>query len=498
MKNSYLSLIVMMSVITSYAQNPAGNAFRVDYNQFLETGDIKYFNCGNNEILNPGDELTIMTWIQLRDIGDNQKIVGKHNLDESGYILAVQADQVYTEVWNPFHYQPTEGSMNPVSMYWFHIAFTYKRFEAIRTYINGEEIASNNVNDNPIVASDNDLIIGVSSWADMNSFQTFGNMDGIGLYNVALTEDEIKAKMFREFTGDEPGLIAAYNFNETEGSVASDISGNGNNGVASETFNGTEWVESQAVMADENTSQALDLNGLWNAISMSDPRFTITENGMNLVASGLDTTAYALFGHDGASGTTDDEIPTNAPSGFLRTTRTWPLTELGSPVANVIINLNLAAAGGDVLGDGFPVENYTLLWRSAGVSTFEAIANGSLINNGVVVFNDVELTTAGSYSIGVGDSPIVLSIDENIMDDLISISPNPSHGIVNVRMDSRLRGEIEMEVFDVTGKRLLFKALEENYETRVSQMNLSDYAKGVYMIRVSTEVSSFVQRILLN
>jgi hypothetical protein len=127
-----------------------------------------------------------------------------------------------------------------------------------------------------------------------------------------------------------------------------------------------------------------------------------------------------------------------------------------------------------------------------------AIANGSLINNGVVVFNDVELTTAGSYSIGVGDSPIVLSIDENIMDDLISISPNPSHGIVNVRMDSRLRGEIEMEVFDVTGKRLLFKALEENYETRVSQMNLSDYAKGVYMIRVSTEVSSFVQRILLN
>jgi len=494
MKNSLITFICLLLGLSGFCQTPAGNAFRIDYDQFLETSAIKYFNCGNNEILNPGDELTIMTWIQLRDIGDNQKIVGKHNLDESGYILAVQADQVYTEVWNPFHYQPTEGSMSPISMNWYHIAFTYKQFDAIRTYINGVEIASNNVNDNPIVPSENDLIIGVSSWTDLNSFQTFGNMDGIALFNEALTEEQIKAQMFREFTGSEAGLMAAYNFNETEGTIASDISGNGNDGIGNESFNGTEWVESQAVMADENTSQANDLNGLWNAISDSDPRFTTTENGLNLVASEMDTTDYAVFGHDGGEGITTENIPANASANFNRTTRTWPMTTLGSIESSVIFNLSLAAGVGAMLPDNLPAENYTLLWRDVEGVDFEAVAAGSNVQNGVVVFENISLNTNGAYSIGVGDSPIV-GLEEIKLNSQLAVYPNPSNGIFNVSVQGFVQGISTMEVIDFTGKVVYSNQINLRDDNSIFEMNLSELSKGIYHLKVSSNKYSFIQKL---
>lgn len=63
----------------------------------------------------------------------------------------------------------------------------------------------------------------------------------------------------------------------------------------------------------------------------------------------------------------------------------------------------------------------------------------------------------------------------------ISVFPNPAIGVVNITLGQNLNAEI-LQVIDVTGKTIFSVPLSPN-ELEV-QINVSDYAKGIYLIRV--------------
>lgn len=493
-KQLLLSCFTIIS-LGSVAQTPAGNAFRIDYAEFQATGQIKLLNAGNNAMLNPGDELTVMCWMQLRDIGDNQKIVGKFNLDNTGYILGVDQGRVYAEVWNPTHYETLDGLMNPTAQHWHHISMTYERGVAIKTYVNGVEVSSDPVSNAAISTSTNPLIIGVSSWTTMSNFQTFGNLDEIAMYDVALTGAEIKERIFKEMTGTETGLVAGYNFNVSTGTSVTDLSGNGNTAVGNASFVGTEWVTSKAPIADANTEVAMELDAVWNGKSFMDPRFTSTTHGLNLIAFGLDTTDYAVFGHNGGSGVTADDIPINAPTGFMRTQRVWPLTSLGGATMDMVFNLTAAAGGGTVLAPNL-ASNYALLWRPAGAGAFVAIANGSAIANGVVTFDD-QVPTSGDYCIGVGSEPIPIGISESEMDRTISIEPNPNNGRFTFTMENAFFDEASLEIIDATGKRVHQQTIRSNGSAIREPFDIGSAAKGVYVVKLTSGGTTYQQRVVI-
>ncbi len=491
-----LSFMLVLS-IASVAQTAAGNAFRIDYDEFVSSGGaVKYLDCGNDPILNPGDDFTVMTWIRLRDIGDNQKIIGKFGLDNTGYILGVDQGRVYAEVWNPTHYEPLDGLMNPTATYWYHIAYTYTSGDALRTYINGSEVGTTPVSDNPIVSSDNNLIIGIASW-DLANFQTFGNLDEVALYNVALSEEELRAQIFREHEGDEEGLMTAYNFNIDSGVQVEDISGNGNTCTGSITFIGSEWVPSDAPMADDNTQLATDLHAVWKGLNFTDPQASTSTNGLNLVASGMDTTDYVVFGHNEAAGVTVADIPTNAPGDFERTARIWPFNSNGDASMNAVFNLEAAADGGALLNGSQAAENYTLLWRPAGGGTFIPIAQGSSVNNGVVVFSDI-VPSAGEFSIGVGGSPIEPSgLNEEMISDAITVLPNPSSGVFRITLESDLTGLADLLVFDMTGQVVESRMLQLTGVQVQEDFDLSDRSAGIYLLQLRAEDKVFMQSIAI-
>jgi hypothetical protein len=56
-------------------------------------------------------------------------------------------------------------------------------------------------------------------------------IDGIQLWNRALTQDEVRHYMYRAPRGDEPGLVGYWNFNEGSGQVVHDGSGHGADGM---------------------------------------------------------------------------------------------------------------------------------------------------------------------------------------------------------------------------------------------------------------------------
>ncbi|GCL43475.1 LamG-like jellyroll fold domain-containing protein [Dolichospermum planctonicum] len=67
--------------------------------------------------------------------------------------------------------------------------------------------------------------------------QPFGKVAEVRIWGVALTNDEIAVNAKTLLSGNEPGLLAYYPFNEATGTVVRDQSGQGNNG----TVSGASW-----------------------------------------------------------------------------------------------------------------------------------------------------------------------------------------------------------------------------------------------------------------
>lgn len=489
MNKFYTTLSLIAIGFAAFAQNPAGNAFRIDYDQFQAGGGVKYFNCGTDGMLNVGDELTLEVWVQLRDYGDNQKLIGKFGLNSTGYLLGVDQGKIYPEVWNPTYYEDLAGLMNPLAQHWQHLAVTYQRNDSLRSYINGVQVGAINVSDAPLATNSDPLIIGIASW-DLANFQTFGNIDEVRIWDVERTVDDIRADMFRHADAGAAGLVAYYDFNQSTGSALPDVTGNGNDGTGS-NVDADEWVASNAVLANAATENSMDLHGLWNGISFQDPRVASTDNGMTLTGSAMDTADYAVFGHDGGMGIATADVAANAPANFTRTTRVWDMTVMGTINANVLINLADAANGGTSLNTGAQASFYTLLHRAGTSGEFAPVAMGASVNNGVVSFNGVELMD-GQYAIGVGDSEYGgVGIFSNEIQE-ITVYPNPSNGEYFVDL-SAILGSATLEVFATNGSRIMSKQVTSADRT----IDLSDFGSGMYQLRITADEAVFGQRVIV-
>ncbi|MGV3609739.1 MAG: T9SS type A sorting domain-containing protein [Fluviicola sp.] len=76
-----------------------------------------------------------------------------------------------------------------------------------------------------------------------------------------------------------------------------------------------------------------------------------------------------------------------------------------------------------------------------------------------------------------------------------NVSPNPSTGIFNIVNESSEVQKTEFEVFDVSGKKIATKVAEEG--THSLSIDLSGNAKGLYILNVTTNGVSTVQKIAI-
>ncbi|MFT4525765.1 MAG: hypothetical protein ACI85F_001921 [Bacteroidia bacterium] len=491
MKKLYTTLFLSILTVSGFAQNPAGNCFHVDYDQFQLDGLRKYFDCGNDDMLNVGDNLTLEIWLQFRDFGDNQKVIGKFGLNDSGFLLGVDQGRIYPEVWTPTKFEDLAGLMNPLAQHWHHLAVTYEAGDSLKSYINGKQVGAVLVSGAGLATNTDPLIIGIASW-DLSNFQSFGNIDEVRVWDVARSATDIKENMFRELAGTETGLVAYYNFNETTGNTLPDVTGNGNTGTGN-NVDADEWMASNAVIANMGTAPAMDLHGLWNGLSFQDPRVAATDNGMTLTGSVMDTADFVVFGHTGGTGTSTSDVQATAPANFMRTGRTWSVTNMGSISANVLMNLADAAGGGTALNATATPAFYTLLHRPSNSGDFLPVATGASVNNGIVSFNGVDMQN-GEYTIGVGDSEyngvgILSAAIQNI-----DVYPNPSNGEFYLDLSGLPNGVATLEVFAANGQVILSEQLNSDKRT----LDLSEFGAGLYQLRITAGSEVFGQRLVVN
>ncbi len=238
-----------------------GAAFMPVYNGTTNALDFD----GNNDyvLASPGvyfsGDFTIECWVYPRSFANWSRIIdfgngaGSHNVLLSYTYGTSGAPGFYVE-----GAQFQANQTLPLNQ-WSHIAATLSGNTAT-IYINGVA-AGTSTFPTPVNITRNNCYIGKSNWGgDPYANAVF---DELRIWNVAKTQAEIQASMNTELAGNEPGLVAYYNFNEgvaggDNSGVTSlnDLTGNHNGTLNNFTLNGatSNWVAGTAPLIFDGTS----------------------------------------------------------------------------------------------------------------------------------------------------------------------------------------------------------------------------------------------------
>jgi hypothetical protein len=226
---------------------PTGTALSFD-------GVDDYVDCGNDMSLDLS-EVTVSVWVKTGSTDRGfSTIATKGNAYDENYGMYVQ------EATGLVRFQFSSGgsyasgetfidsSRNILDLFWHRVVGTFDG-SVLKLYIDGSlETTGSTTTKKPDTNIGKTLTVGVRKDATAALYFN-GAIDEVAIYSRALSAEEIWANM-RRLTGDEPGLVGYWDFDEGHGQIVYDLSGNGNNGQLGSTpdVDGSDpaWIESDA------------------------------------------------------------------------------------------------------------------------------------------------------------------------------------------------------------------------------------------------------------
>lgn len=205
----------------------------VQNNALLFDGENDFISMADSENLNFDQELTVMAWVKwsinpstgeswanIINKGEDAQWQIQHSNDNSNFEFAVKTDE--SRVW-------IFSNIEPKQEVWYHVAGVYDGSE-IRLYVNGSLDNQDDLTGD-IHVTDHPLNIGRRSYFEDRYFA--GIIDEVYLYDKALSDEELQTyyNQTKPQQNDDDALIAQWNFNEGDGTIAYDSSGNYNNGT---------------------------------------------------------------------------------------------------------------------------------------------------------------------------------------------------------------------------------------------------------------------------
>ncbi len=209
----------------------------------LLDGNSSFVEIGGTDILdNVTQQATISVWIKPTDFPNRYApIIFKgdertSNLSHRSYILYLRENGKIQIASSPngqgqksFYTQSETIQLGK----WYHIAgiIDAKR-NVMRLFINGVEVGTRDFNGKEsFYQSRKPLRIGWTHEEERPTQSPFvGFIDEVRIWKVVRTEAEIRADMNTQLTGDEPGLVAYWKFDEATDGIVRDASPNKNNG----------------------------------------------------------------------------------------------------------------------------------------------------------------------------------------------------------------------------------------------------------------------------
>lgn len=284
---------------------PRGMAIDLD-----ASGD--YVEIPDSPSLSPTQQLTLEAWIRPRG-GAN--LIMKHQGDAGGggrsFVFQANFDGSLRVV---ISHDGSAGNAIDASSgggffsmnVWSHVATTYDG-STLRFYVNGIEIGSASGTGG---IYDGTLPVRIGLFTTNNpSFN--GEVDEVRIWDIALTQEELRQGMFTTLNGDESGLGGYWRFEDQDGR---DYTANGNNGAV----NGDPaWVEGAPEVVDIGSvpvAVSLPVTTTTYLASLDIPVSIGNTSGLGVVSAELFVT------YDG-----DLLIPTATPVSRLGMTTGWTL-----------------------------------------------------------------------------------------------------------------------------------------------------------------------------
>jgi hypothetical protein len=86
---------------------------------------------------------------------------------------------------------------------------------------------------------------------------------------------------------------------------------------------------------------------------------------------------------------------------------------------------------------------------------------------------------------------------EKIMEPITRIYPNPTENILNIELNDADNQPLEIEIFTVTGEVIYQKDYKNIADNFVEQVDLSGYAKGIYLVKVKLDRTVTVGKVVV-
>ena len=212
------------------------------------------------------------------------------------------------------------------------------------------------------------------------------------------------------------------------------------------------------------------------------------------------------------SGMLDRSVMTNivAKSGFANTTRpanltgSWQYMAYGSDNGHISILLtkwNVSMNKRDTVA----LTNKLLTGMAMSWATFSipiTYMTGAVPDSAIIVLSASGTSPANNSYLYVdnlafsGSVPAgVASVDNNT--SMSSIYPNPSNGTATISYNSVSEKEISISVSDISGKNLLSLTPKTVAGTNKFPLNITGFAKGIYLIRIIDGSDAQVQKLII-
>jgi hypothetical protein len=160
-----------------------------------------------------GINFTFSLWIKANSFPVNPTPLGSKNYFGPGFngnfIIRFRSDQFLFASYNSNNTSTQElvstNSPSITTGQWYHIAFTNDGSTAI-FYLNGSPLPTTGVNTKPLVDLTNGLIIGDGDQRPAGNDPWDGYLDEIGVFNTALTQEQIESIYNATTTGKTADL----------------------------------------------------------------------------------------------------------------------------------------------------------------------------------------------------------------------------------------------------------------------------------------------------
>jgi hypothetical protein len=229
--------------VTVFAVCPSGSALDFDG----DDGVYVEGSAGEGSLLNIyNTDLTISSWVKIRGT-TGTTIVARSKESHTAYRLGVSANRAFINIYRSGHWSLSTDEILTQDTWYYIVGVFDRAADTGRVYVNGAKEVEGSMTHDPL---SNDAMTKIGCRNDIGDGAFDGIIDEVSIWNRALSAEEIRASMHVKASAGEPNLLGYWDFDEGEGQIVYDMSGNSNHGRLGSTAHADNadpaWVESDS------------------------------------------------------------------------------------------------------------------------------------------------------------------------------------------------------------------------------------------------------------